>query len=148
MKETEDTQKMQRRDFLRRAAGGALALTAGDLLLDNRPAAAAATPFRMFCSTFLAASVVEINQAADGTVTQRVFAQFGTDSLGRVETTAGVVPSIGGNNLFVFSPGSDQIFMLDLTTGAVKRTLSGSFIKTSHDGAIGPDGLLYTVNAP
>src|SRR5436309_2521627 len=135
MRDTEDTQKMQRRDFLRRAAGGALALTAGDLLLDNRPAAAAATPFRMFCSTFLAASVVEINQAADGTVTQRVFAQFDKDSLGRVETTAGVVVA-PGNNLFVLSPGSDQIFMLDLTTGARKRTLSGPFIKTAHDGAI------------
>jgi hypothetical protein len=147
MQDTENTQKMQRRDFLRRAAGGALALTAGDLLLDRTPAAAAVTPFRMFCSTFLAASVIEINQAADGTVTQKVFAQFGTDSQGRVETTAGVV--VGpNNNLFIFSPGSDQIFMVDLLTGAPKRTLSGPFIATSHNGAIGPDGLLYTVNAP
>jgi hypothetical protein len=142
-----DTQKIPRRDFLRRAAGGALALTAGDLLLDQRPAAAAVTPFRLFCSTFLAASVIEITQAADGTVTQKVFAQFGTDSLGRTETTAGVVPG-PSNNLFIFSPGSDQIFMVDSTTGAMKRTLSGPFIKTSHDGKIGPDGLLYTVNAP
>jgi hypothetical protein len=76
-----------------------------------------------------------------------VFAQFGVDSLGRVETTAGIV--VGpNNNVFVFSPGSDQIFMLDKDTGALKRTLSGPFITTSHGGAIGPDGMLYTVNAP
>ena len=147
MKKIETTQKMHRRRFLRQVAGGALALGTGELLSSGSAAAASATPFRMFCSTFLAASVLEINQAADGTVTQKPFAQFGMDSQGRVETTAGVVVGTN-NNLFVFSPGSDQIFMLDLSTGALKRTLSGPFIKTSHNGAIGPDKLLYTVNAP
>src|SRR5436190_22378384 len=119
MKETENTQKMQRRDFLRRAAGGALALSAGELL-STGSAAAATTPLRLFLSTFLAGSVIEINVAADGTVTQNTFAQFGMDSLGRVETTAGVLVA-SNNNLFVFSPGSDQIFLLDSNTGERKR---------------------------
>ncbi len=64
------------------------------------------------------------------------------------QTTAGLVVSPDKNNLFVFSPGSDQIFMVDTKTGALKRTISGPFVNTSHDGVIGPDGRLYYVNAP
>src|SRR2546428_11167247 len=110
MKKIETTQKMHRRRFLRQVAGGALALGTGDLLSSGSAAAASATPFRMFCSTFLAASVLEINQAADGTVTQKPFAQFGMDSQGRGETTGRGVRGTN-NKILVLRPGSAQTFM-------------------------------------
>ena len=147
MKNNEKTESMLRRDFLRGMAGGAVALGTGQLLSSTPAAAATRVPFRLFVSTFLAASVVEVEQRADGSVTQRTFAQFDRDERGRVETAAGVV--VGPNdNLFVFSPGSDQIFMLDINTGERKRTISLPFLTTSHQGAIGPDGLMYVVFAP
>jgi WD40 repeat protein len=144
MKAIEKSEKIQRREFLRGMAGGALALGAGPLLASSA-AAASPTPFRLFLTTFLAGSVIEVKTLPDGSVQSRLLAQFGHDSQGRVETTAGVV--VGHNDtLFVFSPGSDQVFVLDINTGAVKSKITSLTI--SHDGAIGSDGLLYALNAP
>ncbi len=181
---------LSRRGFLRGAGAfglgaGALALGAGGLLAGcggggngggiatPTPGATTSptsgTPFTMFISTFLARGVlrydsstgtlrelIKLNQRADDDTDTSQNPKF-------PQTTAGLVVSPNKQNLFIFSPGSDQIFMVDANTGALKKrissihggTVDGANVpnevaptNTPHDGIIGPDGKLYYVNAP
>lgn len=153
-KATNRNYPVSRRDFLRGLTGGALALGAGQWLTgcggggSSGPAPVLNTvPYTLFISTFLARSVMRFDSTT-GTVSE--FAKFPevSDQGKDPQTTAGLVVSPDKQNLFVFSPGSDQIFMLDANSGAMKRVIRGDFTTTSHNGVIGPDGRLYFVNAP
>ena len=143
---------LSRRDFLRGLGGGALALGGAGWLAGcggggGNAAPAPNVPFTMFLSTFLARSVLRY-QSATGRLTELIRFPEVSDQGKKPQSTAGLVVSPNKQNLFVFSPGSDQIFMVDTNTGALKRTIRGSFVNTAHDGTIGPDGRLYFVNAP
>lgn len=185
--------RLSRRGFLQNAGAfglgaGALALGAGGLLAGcgggsnsggvSPTAGPTATTapnanFTMFISTFLDRSVLRYDSATN---TLRQLVKFdrtadddpdqSTDPAHNPkfpQTTAGVVVSPDKKNLFVFSPGSDQIFMVDTQTGEIKKrissihtgTVDGKNVpnevaptNTPHDGIIGPDGMLYYVNAP
>ena len=146
---------LSRRDFMRGIGGGALALGAGQLLAGcggssgGAPGGGLNVPFTLFISTFLARSVLRYDSATGNLRELVKFDQFADPPTNKKEqTTAGMVVSPDKQSLFVFSPGSDQIFMVDANTGAVKRTITGPFVNTAHDGVIGPDGRLYYVNAP
>lgn len=140
-----------RRDFLRGLAGGALALGSGQWLAGCGGGGGGVTPpnnvpYTLYMSTFLARSVLRYN-SSNGNLTEIIkLPKF--SAANKEQTTAGLVLSPDKQNLFVFSPGSDQIFMLDANSGAVKRIITGPFVNTTHDGTIGPDGRLYYVNAP
>ncbi len=155
-------QKLSRRDFVRGVSATALAAGAGSWLVgcgggnsSGGPGTPGFTPapssrYTMFISTFLARSVLKYDSAT-GALTQ--LAKFdklapGVTDNAREQSTAGMVLSPNKQNLFVFSPGSDQILMLNPSTGAIKRRITGEFVTTTHDGVIGPDGKLYYVNAP
>lgn len=154
---------ISRRDFMRGLGGGALAIGAGHLLAGCGGGSGGAgggggnnVPFTLYMSTFLARSVLKY-ESTSGTLTELIkFPQFADAPTNKKEqTTAGLVVSPDKQNLFVFSPGSDQIFMLDANTGALKRTIKDpvagaphAIVNTAHDGVIGPDGRLYYVNAP
>ena len=147
-----ESSALSRRGFLRGLGGGALALGAGQWLAGCggsngvRPNPGANVPFTMFISTFLARSILRY-ESTTGRLTELVkFAQFSDQN--KEQTTAGLVVSPDKQNLFVFSPTSDQIFILDPNTGAVKRRIRNAKTKTPHDGTIGPDGRRYYVNAP
>ena len=163
-------QNLSRRDFVRGLSATALAAGAGSWLAGcggggNSGGPATPAPgatqqpgapqqpsarYTMFISTFLARGVLKYDSGT-GKVSQ--LAKFDrlapnvTDTA-KEQTTAGLVLSPNKQNLFVFSPGSDQILMLDPNTGAIKRRITGPHVNTTHDGAIGPDGKLYYVNAP
>ena len=141
-----------RRDFLRGLTGGALALGAGQWLAgcgggNAGPAPGVNVPYTLFISTFLARSVLRYDSTTRN-LTELIKFDKVSPAGKDPQTTAGLVVSPDKKNLFVFSPGSDQIFMVDAVTGALKRRISGAFVNTAHDGAIGPDGRLYYVNAP
>lgn len=179
---------LSRRGFIRSVGAlglgaGAFALGAGGLLAGcggggNSGGAAtptpgataiASSPYTMFISTFLARGVLRYDSTS-GTLRQlfklNERADDDTDTSTNPkfpQTTAGLVVSPDKQNLFVFSPGSDQIFMVDANTGALKKrissihsgTVGGANVtnevaptNTPHDGVIGPDGKLYYVNAP
>ncbi len=150
------TPALSRRSFLLGVGGGVLALSAGQLLAGcggggTGPGSLATVPYTMFISTFLAHGVLKYDSTTGRLSNFKSFPKFAAgDVAGDFEqTTAGLVVSPDKQNLFVFSPGSDQIFMLDANSGALKRTIKGSFVNTSHSGAINPaDGKLYYVNAP
>ena len=155
-------QKLSRRDFVRGLSATALAVGGGSWLAGcgggnssggpQTPGTPAppSTRYTMFISTFLARSILKYDSGT-GAVSQLVkfdkLAPGVTDNA-KEQTTAGLILSPNKQNLFVFSPGSDQILMLNPSTGAIKRRITGSFVNTTHDGAIGPDGRLYYVNAP
>ncbi len=146
---------LSRRDFMRGIGGGALALGAGQMLAGCGGGSSGAggvnnVPFTLFISTFLAHSVMRFDSASNKVVELIKFDKFADPPTNKKEqTTAGLVVSPDKQNLFVFSPGSDQIFMVDVNTGALKKAIKGPFVNTAHGGAISPhDGKLYYVNAP
>lgn len=148
-----DTMRTTRRDFLRTTMGGAAAVALGAPLLvgcgsrsgnlGHSVLTTKVKPTRMLLSTFLLGTVESFDP--------ETFKSQGTfaPSRGITVTTAGIV---GGpdNNVFVFSPGGDAVFMYDKTTAILKRTLPtpAKGLITPHNGVIGPDGNLYVVNAP
>ena len=139
-----------RRDFLKGATTGALALGAAGLgssllagcggsesLNNNRPAVGS----RLLLSTFLAGTVDELD-GNTGNYVGTFFHKINDDS-----TIAGVRRG-AGNRVYVFSPGSNRFFVCDVTNGAILRTVQLPVTQTPHCGSVGPDGNLYVVNAP
>lgn len=156
-KRFDEEQALSRRGFLRGAGAlglgaGALALGGGSLLAGcggggSGVSTVSNTPYTMFISTFLARSVLRFDSTTGQTSTLIQLPENAPNGK-NPQTTAGLVLSPDKQNLFVFSPGSDQILMVDPSSGALKQRITGSFVNTSHDGIIGPDGKLYYVNAP
>lgn len=144
--------ELTRRDFLRGATAGAVALGAagagGALLsgcgsgngeLKNPQAIPAGT--RVLLSTFLAGTVESLD-ARTGQSVGTFFPKINDDI-----TTAGVRRG-PGNRVYVFSPGANRFYICDATTGAIQREVVLPQTQTPHCGSIGPDGNLYVVNAP
>ena len=147
-----------RRDFLKGATTGALALGAasvgGSLITGcgGGGSSSNALPMpagtRLLLSTFLAGTV----EVLDATTGAKISTLFNKDPLfpdtkDTTTTTAGVRRG-PGNRVYVFSPGSNRFFILDVNTGKVTREVKSSITMTPHSGVIGPDGNLYVVNAP
>ena len=145
---------LTRRGLLRRITGGALALGLGgsaSTLLTGCSSGGTfplpqATPLpgsRLLVSTFLQGTVEAFDSATGAAV--GTFAP----SRGQQFTTAGIIPG-PGDDLFVFSPGGNAVFRYDKNTGQAEGTLAepAKGLTTPHSGVIGPDGLLYVVNAP
>lgn len=139
-----------RREFLQASLGGLATIALGGSVLagcgggdSNDSAPSTSTPTRLLMSTFLLGTVESYNAST--------FRSEGTfaPATGLGITTAGIVPG-PNNNVFVFSPGGDKVFIYDKNTGASKGTLPTppKGLITPHSGVIGQDGNLYVVNAP
>jgi len=148
----DDANGHTRRDFLKGATAGAVALGAaglgGSLLTGCGSSSSGETPSlpmpagtRILMSTFLAGTVESIDPNT-GAVQGDFFKKIDDDT-----TIAGVRRG-PGNRVYVFSPGSNRFFICDATTGNVNRTVQLQVTQTPHCGAVGPDGNLYVVNAP
>ena len=143
---------MTRRGLLRAITGGALAFGLGGGVSaalsgcssgGTFPAGGGGAGTRLLVSTFLMGTV-EAFDASTGTG----LGNF-APSRGQGITTAGMV--VDRNlGLFVFSPGGDAVFRYSLSGDDFLGNLATppKGLTTPHNGVIGPDGMLYAVNAP